>query len=298
MQRKYVTLIIGFILSALLFLTIYILGELQISGGHLIPYEYISKFVAMFPGPLVTDILLLYTIPIGIFVLYYLIAPYFIVLYIKVHKFFYWLLRRPSKYGIFKLGKKVKSGRLFSRALIVSLFAFSISVLIVTMGYGALFRPNFIASSVLSQAEAAFLGTFAICSITIILFFPIWLLEDSGMVSYRVFHEERMPVDIQGVHSIYYQVLLGYAGLSTVLALIRYITETLKTVHIGDPAILTPLILIVLPLLTTGLLAIPIYLYERMYEKNLKRVQTILSKYNFPVIQIPHFDEMVKDEAD
>ena len=297
MDKKYFTILIGFILSLILFITIVVMGEIQITGTHLIPPEYVGTFVYIVPGPIFTDILLLYGIPIVIFFIYYLIAPYLIVIYIKFHQLFYWLLRRPSKYGLFKMGQEIKAGRLFYRALIVSLFSFSISVLIVQMGYGDLFRENYIEVSILSQAEAVFLGTFALCAITIILFFPIWLLEDSGVVSYRVFHEERMPVDIQGVHSIYHHMLLGYAGISTILALVKYIGETLAVIPIGNPAILTPLILIILPFIVTGLLAIPIYLYERLISKNLDRVKSKLAKFNFPEITIPHFEELIQSQS-
>jgi hypothetical protein len=244
------------------------------------------------PGSIVTDIILIYLIPVLFFGLFYVVAPYLIVFYIKIHKFFYWLLRRPSKYGIFKLGTRVSAGRLMARALVVSLFSFSISALIVSLGGASLFRAGVPLEPVLFEAEAIFLGTFILCSFMIIIFFPVWLLEDSGLVSYRVFHEERMPADIQGVHSIYYYILLGYAGFSTILTLVSYITQTLEVVGPTDAAMLTPIILIILPLLLTGLIAIPIYLYERFFPRTSAKLHKHLEKFNFPDIRIPKFEEL------
>ena len=292
MEKKFIAILAGFILSITLFVIIGVLGLVKLGPGPLIPEVYVSQFVVLIPGPLLTDVLLFYIIPILFFCLFYYIAPYLIIFYIKVHQFIYWLIRRPSKYGIFKMGTTVTSGRLFFRALIVSFFSFSISALVVQLGYGDLFRAKYDPALVLNQAEAVFLGTFVLCAFMIVLFFPIWLLEDSGVVSYRVFHDERMPANIQGVHSIYNNILFGYAGLSTILTLINYIIKTLQVIKLNDPAVLTPIILIVLPFVVTGLLAIPIYLYEHFFLRDKERLVAKLVRFNFPEIRIPNFEEM------
>jgi len=299
MERKYLTIIVGLILSIVLFIVIIILGGFKIAGHQLIPPEYISDFIVIFPGTIFTDILLIYGLPIVFFLVYYAISPHLIWVYIKVHKFFYRMLRRPSKYGVFKLGTNVKAGRLFYRALIVSLFAFSIAFLVVEMVSPGLFRANMVPESfeevyALNFAEAVFLGTFAICPIIIVIFFPIWQLEDSGVVSYRVFHDERMPADIQGVHSIYNNTLLGYAGFSTIISWIILISDIFIKVPNLGAAILTPIIIIILPFLVTGILAIPIYLYEHFFDRNKERLMAKLEKFDFPEITIPHFEEMKK----
>ena len=275
-----------------LFVIISILGFVKFGPTPLIPKEYVTEFILIIPGPLITDILLLYAIPVVIYCLFYYLAPYFIIVYIKLHKFIYWIMRRPSKYGIFRLGTTVKPGRLFVRTFVVSLFSFSIAALIVQMGYGDLFRAGYNEEFIFHQAEAVFLGTFFICAFMIILFFPVWLLEDSGVVSYRVFHAERMPVDIQGVHSVYYAILAGYAGLSTILSLARYIIGTFRTLSLSDPSILTPIILIALPFIVTGLLAIPIVLYEYFLARNRERLYSKLAGFKFPEIMVPKFEEM------
>jgi len=52
----------------------------------------------------------------------------------------------------------------------------------------------------------------------------------------------------------------------------------------------------VLPFLVTGLLAIPIYLYERFFPLNSKRIQEKIVRFNFPEIRIPHFEELSTDK--
>ena len=301
MARKYLTIVISLILSIVLFIGIIILGGIKIAGHQIIPPEYISDFIVLFPGTIFTDILLIYGLPVAFFLIYYAISPHLIWVYIKVHKFFYRMLRRPSQYGVFKLGTKVKAGRLFYRALIVSLFAFSIAFLVVELISPGLFRANMAPESfeevyALNFAEAVFLGTFAICPIIIVIFFPIWQLEDSGVVSYRVFHEERMPADIQGVHSIYNNMLLGYAGFSTILSWILLISNIFSNNPELGAAVLTPIIIIILPFLVTGILAIPIFLYERLFTRNNERLMAKLEGFDFPEIIIPHFEEIVLED--
>jgi hypothetical protein len=293
MDRKYLPIIIGLIVSLGIFFTLITLSIIQPSLPiNIIPPEYVSEFILIIPGPMVTDIIILYLLPVIFFGLFYVLAPYFVIFYIKIHQFFYWLIRRPSKYGIAALGTKIKAGRLFYRSLIVSLFTFSMASVIVLLGYGNLFRPNFMPHNVLFEAEAILLGTFCLTSIILLVFFPIWLLEDSGIVSYRVYPEERMPIDIQGAHSIYLHVLLGYAGVSTLFTLINYIIKILDILPPGNPAILIPILLIFLPLVVTGLFSIPIFFYERLFQRIQKRLLSHLPPSKYPEIKIPSFEEI------
>ncbi len=302
MERKFIPIIGGLIFSILTFIIVIYLTTIA-----RVPISYINEFVVIIPGPMITDIVVIYILPIIFFLIFYLISPYLIKIYIYFHKFIYWIIRRPSQYGIATLGKKVTAGRMLYRLFLVSLFSFSLTVLLVQMGFADLFRSwehaitieeaSVIAPIlvILYQAEAIFLGTFLICAITIILFFPIWLLEDSGLVSYRVFHEERMPIDIQGVHSLYNGILLGYAGFTAIIILARYIIVTIQYA-IAHPnafiVVITPILLIMLPFVVFGVIAIPLYLYEHLSPKNQSRLKEKLEKFNFPHIKIPSFEEL------
>jgi hypothetical protein len=196
-------------------------------------------------------------------------------------------------YGVVKLGSRVKPFMLFRRSLIVSLFSFSISALIVQAGLGPLFREGMMPDLALNEAEAIFLGTFFIISIVLLLFFPIWLLEDSGVVIYRNYPGQRRPPLIEGTHAPYINVLQGYAGISTIIILVTYIAATFAESGFS-PATLTPIILILLPFFITGLFSFAVYAYEKNLPNLIRKIQPKLEKLNLSEIEIPIYDEMKK----
>lgn len=188
--------------------------------------------------------------------------------------------------------------KLFLRAFYVSLFSFSITTLISSFGGLYLFRAGNPISglAILFVCEDIFLGTFFITPFTIIIFFPLWQMEDSGLITYRHLPEYRRTPEIEGVHALLYRVLKGYAGISTIITLAYYIFASLEALgwDFTKPAILTPLILIVLPFLVMGLIFIPILLHEKYIEKNTYRLKKSLKKLK--LIDIPDIDSMEIEE--
>ncbi|MFX1420290.1 MAG: hypothetical protein ACFE9N_15375 [Promethearchaeota archaeon] len=292
--NKFLSTIFGFLISLAIFAVIYILSILQRDWMtlNLIPPEYIHYFVSILPGPLWTDTILLYLFPVASFGIFYLISPYTTIFFIKLHQFIYRSKKRFN-YGIIELGHQMKPFMIFRRSLIVSLFSFSVTALIVQAGGQSLFRAGPILDPVLHEAEAIFLGTFIIIPIVLLLFFPIWLLEDSGVIVFRNYPRKRRPPVIEGTHAPYINILQGYAGISTIIILVTYISATLVASGFGA-AILTPIILIVLPFLITGLFSFAVYFYEKTLPKLIKKIQPRLDKLNLSEIEIPKFDEMKK----
>ncbi|MHC1590526.1 MAG: hypothetical protein ACXQS8_00400 [Candidatus Helarchaeales archaeon] len=299
MEKKFLPIIGGLGLSIGAFIFIVILGTIKVGNMLLIPREYIDYFVYILPGPLYTDIILIFALPILFFFLFYLTVPFFFVFWLKIHRLIKW----RAKYGIYKLPTKARAAQLYYRSFIISVFSFSISSMLVQFGLAGLFRagnPLDLGGLILFQGESIFLGTFILVSFMIIIFFPIWILEDSGVVSYRVFPGERFAPDIEGVHSVFMILLQGYAGFTSILTLIYYVAMTLIVVNpIGsilmgipvDAAILTPVLLILLPYITTGIVSIPILLYEKYLPKILAKLEPRLEKLGIKEIKIPTFDE-------
>ncbi|MFX1374278.1 MAG: hypothetical protein ACFFA0_00560 [Promethearchaeota archaeon] len=297
MEKKYFTLIFGFFISLLVYGVVYLLALISKPGSGippLVPPEYVKYFVAVLPGPLWTDIIFLYILPIISLLIFITIAPYTTVFFIKLHRIIFLAKKRKIHYGRLELGIKTKGIYIFRRSLVASLFAFSMAALLVQAGLGELFRTNIMEDSVLNEAEAIFLGTFFMIPIILLLFFPIWILEDSGVVIYRTYSGFRRPPYLEGSHTPFQSVLEGYAGISTLIILIVYIFGSIKEVGIDDPAILTPIILIVLPFLLTGLFAIPVFIYERTLSKILTKVKKRLGNLDIAIIEIPPFEDMVK----
>lgn len=300
MEKRNLPILIGFIISILLFLSIYILHLVSINTGKdLIPKEYIFIFVPIIPGPMLSDVIILYLLPFGIFFLLYLIAPYLIELLYKVSRISF-IFRKKPNYGLLNLGNEFKSGRVFYRVFLVSLFAFGTSAVIVNLGMESLFRAvppgseGYIPEALIT-AEAMFFATFFLTSLSMLLFLPIWLLEDSGLVAYRHYPEQRKTPIIEGVHKFYLNALEVYTGFSTILVLIQVIGSVFPVINPGDAAMLTPIILILLPLILTGLLAAPLYFYERWLPKVKNKIHLRLAKYNLPEFSIPTFDELLKE---
>ncbi|NVM55240.1 MAG: hypothetical protein HWN66_16155 [Candidatus Helarchaeota archaeon] len=293
MERKFLPLLIGFLFSMGAVVVLIVLVILNLLGIKIVDNKFVSEFIRFLPGPFYTDIILILLLPGLFFFLFYWIAPYLVLFYIKMHQFSYWLIRRRSKYGIYKLGSTVKSSRLFYRALVVSLFTFSIALIIVEMGVGHIFRPS-AGIAIFYKTEQLLIGALSLPAAILIIFFPIWLLEDSGVISYRVYPEERISIDVEGVHSIYYHILIGYAGVSTVLSWISYIIQIWGKVDPWEPAAILMYFLILFPIVCTGFFAFPMYLYEKFFPRLNKRLHKKLARFKFPEIDFPSFEEIQK----
>ena len=312
MQKKFYGVIGALLLSIVTFAVIMAFSLISMFKlfpflRNIIPEEYFTHFIVILPailpdhlfflGSLPVDIILIYLLPIVFFFVFYIVAPYVFVFWFRVHR----LVKRRGKYGQIKMGEKLKATHLYYRAFIISLFCFSISALVVGAGFGGIFRANMMQDTLLvaalNEAEAVFLGTFFMVPFVLILFFPLWILVDSGVVMFRVFPDERWAPEVEGIHAFYQNIMQGYAGFSAVLSLIIYI----GTIFLGYAAeghmpimnwtLLTPAILIFLPFIVTGLFAPPILLYEKFFPKIMERTQKKIDKFNLPDVKVPTRDE-------
>ena len=118
-------------------------------------------------------------------------------------------------------------------------------------------------------------------------------MEDSGFMAYRHIPNNRRTADIEGLHALLYRILKGYAGFSTIISLGHYIYSALYQLdwNFTQPAILTPLILIVLPILVIGLIYFPILLHEKNIAKNTLRLKNAFKMKK--MIDIPTFDKII-----
>jgi len=306
MEKKKLFILISLILSICLFtviLILYFIDEMHILGfpTNLIPREYVDFFIQILPGTIFTDLLLLYVFPILVFGVYIFIAPLLVQILYKIYDYSFIFRNRPQ-YGIVKGGVNIKATSIIYRAILVSLFAFGTTTLMVQLGVGSIFRAtaSMGAPEPLIKAENIFFGTFFFTPISLLIFVPIWLLEDCGLVGYRSFKNQRKIPVIQGLFKWYMNVIEVYTGLSTIYGYLILIINTFGyfvfSSSFTDPAILTPIILLILPLIITGLFAIPLYYYENNLGKIQTRVQSRLSKYKIPYLDIPTYDRMIEHQ--
>nr|MDO8112250.1 hypothetical protein [Candidatus Sigynarchaeota archaeon] len=299
MEKKYRFIFASLVITVVLFGVIIILGNLRIG---IMPEEYISHFVAIIPGPIYSDMLVLFGLPCILYLGFFHACPAISRLMVSLHK----KLNGGAAYGIAKRGDSITARHLAGRLVLVSLLSFSIASLVVQLGGWQIFRfaippgtpppPEMVARlDYLHQAEAIFLGTFAFVPVAFIIFLPLWCIEDSGIISYKTFSGERRSPVVEGVQGLYENIVTGYTGISTVITLGTNIYTGFTT--ISDAAILTPIILTILPLLVTGLISIPIYWYERNLGEIKTKVIEKMERFNLPLVKIPEIDEIKYFEA-
>jgi len=63
-----------------------------------------------------------------------------------------------------------------------------------------------------------------------------------------------------------------------------------------DPGLLTPIILMILPIILTGFYAIPLFLYEKKLPKIQSKIHDHLHEIGIPKIVVPSFDELKLEE--
>jgi len=304
-MKKYSLILIGFGLSITLFLVIFILGFIgKISPLTFIPQQFMDDFITLIPPTIPTfgilwDIIILYLLPVAIMLIIIAVSPYMIKFFFKIHK----LINRKAVYGIIEMEKerKPKFYYLGFRVLVVGLFAFSLMSILAEFGAGSIFRDVVVGGSgtgweLVFQAEAVFLGTYFIAPFVLFVFVPLWIMEDSGLMAYKSFSDQRRTPDIEGVHTTYSHLLEAYSGVSTILVLATYIIGAVS-VLLTDPAFLAPNIMsvisiIVLPLTITGLFALAVIVYEKNIEKTKERIQKAMLAEGFVMIRIPEMEEL------
>jgi len=297
MEKSKLFIISSFLLMLALIATIiilYLISITSISPLNLIPPEYIYEFVKIIPGPIYTDVLILLALPFLIGGFYILIAPNLVGALFRVNKLTY-LFRKPPQYGIFDKGTKIKFHTYVYRSVIVGLFTFGTSALLVQF-YGAnLFRASDPLSGIpeaLLRAEGIFFGCFFLTFISLAIFMPIWILEDSGLIEYHLYKGNRKTPVIEGIHKFYSNILEVYSGFSTFYAYYSVITQTFTAINPGDPALLTPIILMMLPLILTGFYALPLFIYEKKLIKIQSKIHIHLGKHSIRKIILPSFEEL------
>ncbi|TFF85475.1 MAG: hypothetical protein EU517_01565 [Promethearchaeota archaeon] len=306
MENKNLFMLISLVLSFCLFFAImilYFIDEMNLPGlpTSLIPAEYIHFFIQILPGTIFTDLILLYIFPMVVFAIFILIAPVLVQGLYKIYDITF-IFRNKPQYGIIKGGTRIKTTSLIYRSVLVSLFAFGTTTLMVQLGVGNIFRATAGTGAPLPliKAENIFFGTFFFTPISLLVFVPIWLLEDCGLVGYRSFKGQRKIPVVQGLFKWYMNVIEVYTGLSTIYGYLLLILNTFGyfvfSSSFSDPAILTPIILLILPLIITGLFALPLFLYEKNLNKVQNRIHSRLAKYNIPFLELPAYDQLIKQE--
>ncbi|MHA1683256.1 MAG: hypothetical protein ACTSUE_20120 [Promethearchaeota archaeon] len=251
--------------------------------------------MAILPGPLVTDALVLFLVPILVILLFIAIAPALVKGMFKMHS---WLFKK-TEYGVVTYQHDIKGTQIFKRALLVCLFSFSISTIIVEFTSFEIFRIPDVPEPwddlilLMFKSEAIFLGTFLLVPLGLFVFVPMWILEDSGIVMYKTSSNQRKSPLIQGIHSLYLNIFKSYVGFSVIITLWNQSFKLLSSGVATGPGIVTPMILMFLPFIASGFVAIPTYIYEKRFKKMQDRIGDVINDLGLKYIKIPEIDEIL-----
>ncbi|MFW9923708.1 MAG: hypothetical protein ACFFDW_10530 [Candidatus Thorarchaeota archaeon] len=207
------------------------------------------------PGNFVVELMIIWTFPVLSFLLIMLIARFISIFYIWLHKI--------VKFGQYDYSfvemqySFVKITQALGRVLVPVLLSF-------TIGYWFtnLLRIDEAAWLVVQTFEF-FLYAFILAPITVILIVPLWLLDDSGIISIKKRKEnERKLPDIEGPSTFFVNFLTGSAYSLAVVTLYDFIKEIIST---GEPALFGALAYMVVMLFIEWFVII--YLYEIFVNK-------------------------------
>lgn len=238
------------------------------------------------PGDILLDFIWLYTFAVIVGTVVYFASPRMSIFFWKLHKL---ITGKNYNYYIQKIDDRTSPSnplrRMFLPALVALGISYSISnvpravnMIIVTESFGTL-APE--AQTIVVSIALLFILLLS-ASFIALLFTPMWLMQDKGLVCERK-ATSRTTADIDGVGNWYLKMMKGFAGISTVVAYAFTIIQTIEWyqfVLLSPPEggfslviFLIPVIAVVVsPLLALG----PISLVYVLYEKSLKRNLTIM----------------------
>ncbi|MHA1951645.1 MAG: hypothetical protein ACXAAO_10000 [Candidatus Thorarchaeota archaeon] len=252
------------------------------------------------PGDVFLDFVWLYILTILIGAVVYFASPALSIFFWKLHRI---ITGRNYDYYVQQIDMKTTSSftfrRMFLPALVALGISFSISnvrrivdMIIVTEGFDSL-APE--AQSIVTSISLLFILLLLVTFI-VLLFAPMWLMQDAGLVCEKR-KKSRSTTDIDGVGNWYLKLLKGFAGISTIVAYLFTILQTIEWyqfVLTSPPEgglslliFLIPLIAVVVsPLLALGPISVVYVLYEISLTRNLKRLRSHIDRDGFRTVDI------------
>jgi len=248
------------------------------------PFDSELGIYKIFPGDILFDFIWLYTISIVFGLLLYFIAPMLAYSFVRIHRTF---IGRNSKYYTQDIVPDFSMGGQIKKLLLPAFTALGISYSIVNMDgivNALLTVETFTGSDINVQAQSIAVGLsllfilLLLASFLMILFVPIWTLQDAGLVR----ESDQKPGVIserEGVGNWYKKLIKGFAGISTLVAYIftlvqtidwfQYLTEHPPEEGFSLLVFLVPVAAVVAaPILALGPISVIYVFYVKSFEKN------------------------------
>jgi len=196
------------------------------------PFDSDLGIYRILPGDVLIDFIWLYMISIILGLVLYFIAPLLSSFMLRIHRTF---IGRNSRYYSQDIVPNVTIGAQIRRLLLPAFTTLGISYSIVNMDSIVnviLVTESFAGSDINVQAQSIAIGLsllfilLLMVNFIMILFVPIWTLQDAGIVR----ESEPKPgviSETEGVGNWYLKLVKGFAGISTLVAYIFTILQTI-----------------------------------------------------------------------
>lgn len=254
------------------------------------PFDSDLGIYRVLPGDILIDFIWLYVFSIILGLALYFISPMLSSFMLRIHRTF---IGRNSRYYSQDIVPNVTIGAQIRRLLLPAFTTLGISYSIVNMDSIVnviLVTESFTGTDINVQAQSISIGLsllfmlLLMVNFIMILFVPIWTLQDAGLVREA---EQKTGVisETEGVGNWYLKLVTGFAGISTLVAYIFTILQTIDWYQylIEHPpeegfsflVFLVPVAAILAaPLLALGPISVVYLFYKKSIERNLSRFRS------------------------
>ena len=264
------------------------------------PFDTNLGIYRLLPGGILLDFIWLYVLSFIVGAIIYFATPAISSFLWKLHRF---LTRGNYNYFVqdFKAQgiSSPQPRRMILPAFVALGISYSISnirslanLIFVSESFGSL-APE--AQTIVTSMSLLFILLLLSCFITV-LFAPMWLMQDNGLVS-ELKSKPRVTADIEGVGSWYLKMMKGFAGVSTLVAYIFTIYQTVEWYQyvLSSPPpggftmliFLVPVVAVVTsPILALGPISLVYVLYEESLVKNMASFEKRTSRAGLETVTI------------
>jgi hypothetical protein len=197
------------------------------------PFDSDLGIYRVLPGDILIDFIWLYVFSIILGLALYFISPMLSSFMLRIHRTF---IGRNSRYYSQDIVPNVAIGAQIRRLLLPAFTTLGISYSIVNMDSIVnviLVTESFTGTDINVQAQSISIGLsllfmlLLMVNFIMILFVPIWTLQDAGLVRES---EQKTGVisETEGVGNWYLKLVKGFAGISTLVAYIFTILQTIN----------------------------------------------------------------------
>jgi hypothetical protein len=264
------------------------------------PFDSNLGIYRILPGGILLDFIWLYVFSFIIGAIVYFATPALSSFLWNLHRF---LTRGNYNYYVQDFKDQgiasPQSRRMLLPAFVALGISYSISnirslanLIFVSESFGSL-APE--AQTIIISMSLLFILLLLSCFITV-LFAPMWLMQDNGLVS-ELKIKPRVTTDIGGVGNYYLKMMKGFAGVSTLVAYLFTIYQTIEWYQfvLSSPPpggftmliFLIPVMAVVIsPILALGPISVVYVLYEESLVKNMASLKDRIGRAGLDTVTI------------